>query len=68
MSTRTFDTVQRKDWNAKIHNILKTIDLHTELLLKTGDQFHYIQANILRLYVAELKDWIFQQEKNSEKY
>lgn len=65
MSNRTFNTPIREPWNAKIHNLLKTIDLHTELYLKTGDVFHIKQSEILRSYVSELKTWIHSQEKKS---
>lgn len=61
--SRTFNTPHREKWNAKIHNILQTIDLHTQLHLKTGDEFHYLQARILRQYVKDLKTWIHSQEK-----
>jgi len=60
---REWDNPTRNPWNQKIHNILKTIDLHTELHLKTEDEFHYIQARILRQYVSDLKDWIHKKEK-----
>jgi hypothetical protein len=65
MSSRTYNTPQREKWNPKIHNILKTIDLHTELHLKTGDDFHYHQANILRKYVSDLKTWIHSEESEN---
>lgn len=60
---REWDNDTRNPWNPKIHNILKTIDLHTEMHLKTGDEFHYIQSRILRQYVRDLKDWIHNTEK-----
>jgi hypothetical protein len=63
MTRRTFNTSTREPWNAKIHNILQTIDLHNEFLLKSGDEFHYHQAEILREYVKNLKEWISSQEK-----
>jgi hypothetical protein len=61
--SRDFNTPHRCDWNAKIHNILKTIDLHTELYLKTDNPFHEEQAKILRQYVSDLKTWIHSCEK-----
>jgi hypothetical protein len=64
MSDRTYNTIIREPWNSKIHNILKTIDLHTKLHLETGDNFHLIQADILRTYVLELKKWILSKEKD----
>lgn len=64
MSNRTFNTPIREPWNPKIHNILKTIDLHTELYLKTNDPFHLLQARTLREYLHNLKKWIHQKEKS----
>lgn len=63
MSDRTFNTPIRKHWNSKIHNILKAIDLHTELYLKSNDPFHLNQSEILRNYVKNLKRWIIGQEE-----
>jgi hypothetical protein len=60
--SRTFNTPHREPWNPKIHNVLKTIDLHTEFYLKTGDSFHLEQASYLRSYVYSLKDWIKRGE------
>ena len=65
MSSRTYNTSQREKWNPKIHNILKTIDLHTELHLKTGNDFHWNQAKILRKYVSDLKTWIHSEESEN---
>lgn len=62
MADRTFNTVIRSNWNAKIHFILKAIDLHTELYLQTGDIFHIKQSEILRNYVRDLKTWIHYNE------
>jgi hypothetical protein len=63
MTKRTFDTPHREKWNAKIHSILKTIDLHTLLYLQTQNPFHEEQAKILRKYVSDLKTWIHSCEK-----
>jgi len=63
MADRTFNTPIREPWNAKIHNCLKSIDLHTDLYLKTGDVFHLKQARLLRSYVEDLKSWIHDNEK-----
>jgi hypothetical protein len=60
--SRTFNTKHREAWNVSIHNILKAIDNHTRLHLETGDFWHEEQAQILRKYVAELKEWIHKQE------
>lgn len=59
---RTWNTEVRSPWNPKIHNILKTIDLHVELYLKTGDVFHLEMAESLRQYVLCLKAWIHHSE------
>lgn len=63
---REWSTDIRDPWNAKIHSILKTIDLHTELHLETGEEFHINQSNILRNYLRELKTWIHNQEKQEK--
>ena len=60
--SRTFNTPIRDQWNAPIHNILKAIDNHNSEYFRTGDTWHLEQANILRAYVTNLKDWI----KNNE--
>lgn len=59
---REWNTDQRKDWNAPIHQILKAIDNHTRLWMKTGDPWHEEKANILRQYLRELKDFIHKTE------
>jgi len=63
--SRDFNTPHREHWNPKIHAILKTIDLHTELHLKTENIFHWNQAQILRKYVSDLKTWIHFEENKS---
>jgi len=62
--SRDFNTPQREDWNGPIHKILKAVDNHTNLYLKTGDIWHEEKAQILREYVLELKDWIIKEEIN----
>jgi hypothetical protein len=64
MAERTFNTPIREPWNPKIHAILKTIDLHTELYIKSEDTFHLKQSEILRDYIKELKTWLLNQEDN----
>ena len=59
---REWNTDQRKDWNAPIHQILKAIDNHTRLFMETGDIWHEEKANILRQYLRELKDFIHKSE------
>jgi hypothetical protein len=63
MMPREWDNDIRHPWNPKIHNILKTIDLHTQMHLESGNDFHYQQARILRKYVSNLKTWISSQEE-----
>lgn len=59
---REFNTPHREKWNAPIHYILKAIDNHTRLWMKTGDYWHEEKANILREYLKELKIWIHKEE------
>jgi hypothetical protein len=59
---REWNTPKRECWNASIHQILKAIDNHTKLWIKTGDYWHEEQANILRQYLHELKDYILKNE------
>lgn len=59
---REWDNPIRAPWNPKIHNILKTIDLHVEFYIQTGDSFHLNQAETLREYVRQLKTWIQNKE------
>jgi len=59
---RTWDSPVRSPWNPKIHNMLKSIDLHVELYMKTGDVRHLEMAERLREYVRQLKNWIHETE------
>jgi hypothetical protein len=59
---REWNNPVRECWNAPIHQILKAIDNHTRLHLQTGDPWHFDQANKLRRYLRDLKDWISEQE------
>jgi len=63
---REWNTNQRKDWNAPIHNILKAIDNHTHEYFKSGDEWHLQKANQLRQYLHELKTWICDKENNNK--
>ena len=45
---REWNTNQRKDWNAPIHNILKAIDAHTQEYFKSGNEWHLQKAEELR--------------------
>jgi hypothetical protein len=59
---RTWNTHIRESWNVRIFYLLKSIDAHTDLYFKTGDQWHLVQADYLRCYVTKLKDWIKDHE------
>jgi predicted NAD/FAD-binding protein len=59
---REWNTPVRECWNAPIHQILKAIDNHTRLYLKTGDPWHLEVSTKLRSYLHELKTWIHEQE------
>jgi len=59
---REWNTPKRECWNAPIHQILKAIDNHTLLYLKTKEIWHEEQAKILRKYISDLKTWIHYQE------
>jgi predicted NAD/FAD-binding protein len=59
---RTWNTPHRERWNAPIHHLLKAIDNHTDLYLKTGDKWHTEKAAQLRAYVAELKTYLHTLE------
>jgi predicted NAD/FAD-binding protein len=59
---RTWNTPIRERWNAPIHHLLKAIDNHVDLYLKTGDHWHVEQADFLRTYLHQLKTWIHQEE------
>ena len=62
MSKREFNTPQREAWNAPIHQILKAIDEHMRLYFDSHDQWHIEKAEMLRLYLHELKTFIHNQE------
>lgn len=62
MSKREFNTPHRENWNAPIHQILKAIDEHMRLYFKTGEVWHVEKAEILRVYLHELKTFIHREE------
>ena len=62
---REWNTNQRKDWNAPIHNILKAIDNHTQEYFKSGNVWHLQKAQELREYISELKTWIHKTEREN---
>jgi len=59
---RTWDNPTRKPWNPVIKACLNAIDEHIRLHLLTGEVWHLSQAEILRQYVRDLKDWINHTE------
>jgi hypothetical protein len=61
--SREWNNPTREPWNGPIHRILKAVDNHTKLYLKTGDIWHEEKAQILRDYVSELKEWIHKEER-----
>ena len=62
MEKRTFNSPARIDWNEKIANILRTIDLHNNLYFSSKNSFHLEQAEYLRNYIIKLKNWILSKE------
>lgn len=62
MSKREFNTPHREAWNAPIHQILKAIDEHTKLYFQLRDPWHLEKAEMLRLYLHELKTFIYERE------
>jgi hypothetical protein len=60
---RTWNTPIREPWNPVIKHCLNAIDYHIDLYVKTGNIWHLDQAEILRIYLLELKNWIVEQEK-----
>jgi hypothetical protein len=60
--TRTWNTDIRSPWNPVIKQCLIAIDLHVDLYLQTRQETHLKQADVLREYVRNLKDWILSEE------
>lgn len=63
---RTWDTEVRHPWNPVIKQCLVAIDLHMSAYLNTRSVFHLHQADFLRTYIAELKEWILSEERLKE--
>ena len=59
---REWNTPIREPWNPVIKKCLDAVDEHMRQHLKTGDDWHLSQAEILRKYVKDLKVWIHKQE------
>lgn len=62
---RTWNTPLRKPWNPVIKHCLNAIDEHVSLFIATGEIWHLEQAEHLRDYVVQLKDWIHREEGKS---
>jgi hypothetical protein len=62
---RTFNTPLREPLNPIISHMLKAVDWHISTYWSTGDQWHLEQAQAMRNYVLELKDWVMVQEMAS---
>lgn len=61
-SKRTWDTSVRSSWNVRIFHMIKAIDAHNEIYFQTSDYRHLAQAECLRKYIKDLKDWIKEEE------
>jgi hypothetical protein len=61
--SREWVTATREPWCVLIHQTLMAIDRHNRLFFQTGDAWHLHQAEHLRQYVVELKDWIHRHER-----
>ena len=60
---RTWNTPVREPWNPVIKQCLNAIDYHIDLYLKTNHVWHLYQAERLREYLHELKNWILSEER-----
>lgn len=61
---RTFNTPLREPLNPIIHQMLKAVDWHVNAYLRTGDRWHMEQAQVVRTYVQQLKEWVVRQEQS----
>jgi hypothetical protein len=59
---RSWNTPVRQPWNPIIKHCLNAIDYHVDLYVTTGDPFHLRQAQRMREYVHNLKEWITKEE------
>jgi hypothetical protein len=62
VSKREWDTPVREPWNPLIKECLNAVDRHVAFYLASGDERHLSQAETLRKYVRELKNWICTSE------
>jgi hypothetical protein len=60
---RTWNTPIRDPWNPIIKHCLNAVDYHIDLYVKTGNPWHLGQAERLRVYLRNLKNWITDQER-----
>lgn len=61
---RTFNTPLREPLNPIISHMLKAVDWHVNAYLRTGDRWHMEQAEVIRRYTQQLKDWVVRQEQS----
>jgi hypothetical protein len=61
---RSWNTPLREPWNPVIKQCLNAIDYHTAHYIAGKGEWHSRQAQILREYVGNLKQWIRNQEIN----
>jgi hypothetical protein len=62
---RTWNTPIRDPWNPIIKHCLNAIDYHIDLFVQTHDPWHFCQAQKLRDYLKDLKNWITEEEGKS---
>lgn len=60
---RTFNTPLRAPWNPIVYQCLRAVDCHNEQYFLTGDAWHLKQAETIREYVRNLKNWIREEEE-----
>ena len=57
-----FNTPHRDLWYSMIKECQDAVDRHTQMYLETYDVFHLNQADLIRLYMCRLKEWITKNE------
>jgi hypothetical protein len=57
-----FSTPHRDPWYFMIKECQDAVDRHTQMYLETYDVFHLNQADLIRLYMCRLKEWITKNE------
>lgn len=57
-----FHTPHRDPWYSMIKECQDAVDRHTQMYLETYDVFHLNQADLIRLYMCRLKEWITKNE------